>query len=194
MKRSQFGEDEIIETILGEIGQGTKVFCDVGARLLYSNAAYWLEDHGWIGVLIEKGEASAKELREVLGGRAKVINVAATIENINDLVPLDTQVLSLDIDSDDWWVWANLRVKPPLVVVETNPVPGLFVPSYKGTFKARYGMSVDAAVMLGTAKGYDYLGRNVVNAFFARRGTCGYRLPPETRHCGIPAQTDTNVF
>ena len=194
MKRSQFGEDDIFEAILSEIGHGSKVFCDIGARLEYSNAAYWIEDHGWTGVLVEKAKAHADKLVDTFGSRALVHNLEATIENVNDLVPDDTQVLSIDIDSSDWWVWANLRYKPPLVCVETNPVPGMFVPSYKGTHKEHYGMSVDAAKWLGEAKGYDYLGRNCVNAFFTLKGTCSLILPEVTEHRGVRARTERNVF
>ena len=188
---SQFDEDKHIFAILAEIGQGTKVLADIGARLYGSNRANLLRK-GWTGTLVDRDPVAADELRREFP-HCNVVCERATVDNINRLVPADAHFLSIDVDGPDWWLWANLIHKPALVVIETNPLPGLYAVAL-GSAKG-YGCSEDAAVMLGIAKGYDYLGRNVVNAFFCRRDlVCRYRLPAQKTHSGAPCSGADNVF
>lgn len=191
---SQFNEDKVLQILVNEVGEGSRVICDVGAgKIDLSNAKHWIEK-GWKAVLIEANQPNALDLAQEWPD-AVVINTYATIENINDLVPKDTQILSIDIDSDDWWVWANLIVRPALVVVETVPGNDVFVPAYKAQRKKHYGMTLGAAVMLGNAKGYDFIGRNEVNAIFCRKDLkAQYRMPSPPTHGGIPSCRDRNIF
>lgn len=193
MRRSQFGEDEILEQIVGQVGEGTKVFCDVGARLKFSNASYWIEDRGWTGVLFEKDGPSADELRRVMPPHVRVHHVEVNPQNVNFLVPKDAQILSIDVDSCDFWLWANLIVRPPIVVVETNPLPGLYVRAYWENGEG-YGMSVEAAKWLGEAKGYKFIGVNEVNAFFVRKDLECSVVIPEKEHAGVKCKPENNVL
>lgn len=189
---SQFDEDAHILAILNEIGHGSKRLADIGARLEGSNSANLIRNHGWSGVLVDADQRAADELRNAFPGCA-VHHVKATIENVNALVPEGTHFLSIDVDSVDWWLWANLVRRPALVVIETNPLPGVFVAGIATS--GGYGCSVDAAKMLGEMKGYDYLGRNVVNAFFVDKTyQCRYRLPEPSRHRGSASDTRGNVM
>lgn len=193
MRRSQFGEDEILERIIGQIGEGTRLFCDIGARLKYSNASYWIEDRGWDADLFEKSGPSADELRRMMPQRVRVHHVEVTPQNVNFLVPKGVQILSIDVDSCDFWIWANLMHRPPVVVVETNPLPGLYVRAYWENGEG-YGMSVEAAKWLGEAKGYRFLGVNEVNAFFVRDDIeCTVEISPKV-HGGAACKPENNVF
>lgn len=195
MKRSQFNEDDVIAALLAHVGHGNKLLADLGARLLGSNTAHLIEDHGWTGVLVDADSGATATLDQVIGKRAKIINARVDINNVNDLVPRDIHLLSLDIDSTDFWVWLNLLARPAIVVVETNPEEGLFVACYPGKNKGAYGMSREAAEMLGRMKGYDCVGHNETNAFFVRADyECKYRLPPPARHAGIKLSEKHNVL
>lgn len=189
MKCSQFGEDDHIAAIFDEIGEGSKILCDIGARLNGSNSAYLLTERGWSGVLVDKRQDHCTELESL---PAKVVCATATIDNINELVPHGTQFLSIDVDGPDWWLWGALYERPALVVVETNPMPGFFVacPPFS---KANYGMSVDAARWMGERKGYTFVGRTAVNCFFVR-GDCKYRLPPIGTHSGVNPKQPRGAF
>lgn len=189
---SQFDEDLHIAAILREIGHGSKVLCDIGARYQGSNSANLIENYGWSGVLVDKNQVAADELAKKFP-HCKVLNVEAKPETVNDLVPKDCHFLSIDVDSCDWWLWANLVCRPALVVIETNPLPGLYV---KATGVAGgYGCSVDAAIALGELKGYNYVGRNVVNAFFVRSDlNCGYRIPTPREHMGSRCGSGGNAL
>lgn len=187
---SQFDEDQHIAAILDEIGCGSKVLCDIGARYQGSNSARLIEA-GWTGVLVDKDPGAAEELAQRFP-QCRILNVEAKPETVNSLVPGNCHFLSIDVDSCDWWLWANLIHKPALVVIETNPHPGLYVKAMG--VEGGYGCSVDAAKALGDLKGYDYLGRNVVNAFFVRKDLgCKYRIALPKEHLGTPT-SGKNVF
>jgi hypothetical protein len=108
-------------------------------------------------------------------------------DNINDLIGLgqfggEIGILSIDIDGNDYWVWQNISiVKPVIVVCEYNAVFGdlrrVTIP-YQADFqrtRAHYsnlyfGASLEALIDLGNKKGYTFIGtnRNGCNAFFVR--------------------------
>ena len=87
-------------------------------------------------------------------------------------------VLSIDIDYNDYWVWeAVQRLTPRVVVIEYNavyPPPVRFSVPYDpngwwdGT--SHYGASLQALTDLGTSKGYALVACSLtgVNAFFVR--------------------------
>ena len=189
---SQFDEDQHIIAVLDEIGDGSKILADIGARLDGSNSALLIRKRGWTGVLVERNQGSAEQLMREFP-HCVVKNVTATVDNVNDLVPRNAHFLSIDVDSCDWWLWANLVARPALVVIETTPAPGLQVAAMG--VDGGYGCSVEAAKLLGAAKGYDYLGRTVVNAFFCRSDLkCRYRLPEQKSHRGSGTAMRNNVF
>jgi hypothetical protein len=196
MKHSQFDEEVHLWAILGEIGDGTKVCSDIGARLEGSNVARLIEERGYFGHLVDADEHSANALRRHFP-QVEVVNTAATIENINSLVPNDTWVLSIDIDSHDWWLWANLRARPAVIIMETTPCKGIRVAEYGCTRKdkAGYGASLGAMQALGAMKRYDYIGRTEVNAIFVRSDLkCQYRAQSPTDHQGLPTSFENNVL
>lgn len=194
MRQSQFGEDAHIAAILDEIGDGSKVLCDIGARLRYSNSVALLTERGYSGVLIDADRGACEDL-EAQRLKADVICAKVTPDNVNALVPGHARFLSIDIDSADFWVWAALLARPPLVVVETNPLEGFYVACPPHYDRENYGMSVEAAVWLGERKGYTYVGRTDVNCFFVRRDlNCSYRLASPQTHGGVPCGTGRNAF
>jgi hypothetical protein len=111
-----------------------------------------------------------------------------TRENINDLVSShgfagEIDLLSIDIDGIDYWVWEQLTsCRPRVVIVEYNPFLGadrsVTIP-YDPEFDrhrfdvprfAYYGASLRALVKLGARKGYRLVlvEPRGVNAFFVR--------------------------
>jgi hypothetical protein len=94
----------------------------------------------------------------------------------------DVGVLSIDVDGNDYWIWKNINIiKPIIVIIEYNSLFGkknkTLVP-YLENFQ-RYsahksglywGSSISALVDLGKSKGYDLVGGNLagVNLYFVR--------------------------
>jgi hypothetical protein len=118
------------------------------------------------------------------------------MENVNSLISDngfagDVDLLSLDIDGMDYWVWrALLCISPRVVILEFNPVWGpdraVSIP-YQADYRldfSRYpyyaGGSLSAFVKLGREKGYRFVGtqRLGFNALFIRSGV-GEDLLPE---------------
>ena len=192
---SQFKEDAHIEAIFNEIGFGSRVLYDIGAQLKWSNSKNLILNHGFTGTLVDGNSEYAGELKRNFP-KANVINKFIRPEEVNDYCPSDSWFFSLDIDTCDWWMWANLRHRPAVVVVETNPLPGMFIAHMKCGRKDinGYGMSLDAANLLASIKGYDYIGRTEVNAIYVRKElNCKYRLPEMTEHHGAACKATNNV-
>jgi hypothetical protein len=94
----------------------------------------------------------------------------------------EIDLLSIDIDFNDYWVWKAVNaVNPRVVVIEYNamlrPPMSLVVP-YEPTQRwdgSNYGgASLEALVRLGQSKGYRIVGCSFAgaNAFFVRDDLC----------------------
>jgi hypothetical protein len=186
---SQNGEDGIIEEIFKRIGTTNQFFVEFGAANGLWNNTTLLLVKGWRGLWIE-GEAKwVEEIKAKFAGVIKARKLQAvesrvTPENIEKLfrakrVPQELDLLSIDIDGNDYWVWAGLKnYRPRAVVIEYN---SLFRPDTKWVMKYNpqhrwnqtcyAGASLKSLELLGAQKGYklvgcDFLG---VNAFFVRQ-------------------------
>ncbi len=110
-------------------------------------------------------------------------NEKVTAENIQNLfqkyhVPKTFDLLSIDIDYNDYWVWkAIIDYSPRVVVIEYNSsVPPSESRVVKYEPEARwdgtnyFGASLLALQLLGNSKGYTLVGcdNNGVNAFFCK--------------------------
>lgn len=126
--------------------------------------------------ILKRSTRSAYSKRDV-----KIEKVTA--ENIQDLfqkynVPKNFDLLSIDIDYNDYWVWnAIVDYFPRVVVIEYNssipPTESRVVPydpnaKWDGT--NYFGASLLALKNLGQRKGYTLIGcdNNGVNAFFCK--------------------------
>jgi hypothetical protein len=119
-----------------------------------------------------------------------------TAENINELLSRagftgEIDLLSIDIDFNDYWVWKAVEAaRPRVVVIEYNaalrPPMSLVVPYSPDRMMSGgnyFGASLEALVRLGRAKGYRIVGCSFagVNAFFVRDDLCaGHFLEPAT--------------
>lgn len=114
-----------------------------------------------------------------------------TAENINSLfkkyaVPQDFDLLSIDIDGNDYWVWQAIEgYSARVVVIEYNSslLPNesksiRYDPSFTWDGTNYYGASLLALAKLGGVKGYTLIGCDSrgVNAFFVRNDLVGGRF------------------
>lgn len=114
---SQNGEDGILLEIFNKIGTTNKYFVEFGAwdGVYLSNTANLRINHGWKGILLE-GDVQKISTPEITHG-------FITPENINDIfeknmVPKEFDLLSIDIDGDDYWCWKACNYSPRVVVIE----------------------------------------------------------------------------
>lgn len=129
---SQHGEDGILEALLDKIPVKRKFIVEFGAYdgINMSNSRYLIKDKGWSAFLIEGDKRFYSKLKNVYPDQfsVKILKSLVTPENIDQLftqadVPVDFEVLSIDIDSIDYYVWQGLLMfTPKIVVVEYNSV------------------------------------------------------------------------
>jgi hypothetical protein len=193
---SQNGEDGIILEILKRLGEPAGYFVEVGIQDgRECNMANLAINFGWDGLMLEGDSNYAKSAQEYFNqksssgaGRVNVQNEFITAENFASLlsannVPKNLDVLSIDVDGVDYWIWKSLpsEYRPRLVIVEYNaylPHQRQITVPYEPTF-SRYqkhpsgyffGASLAAFASLGKQKGYSLVACDSkgANAFFVR--------------------------
>jgi hypothetical protein len=172
---SQHEEDGMLETLFAKIGTTNKFFVELGVENgEQCNTRFLREKLGWNGLLVDAvGENPALIKKEFV-----------TKDNINDLffkysVPKEFDLLSIDIDGNDYWVWKELALRylPRVVLIEYNakiPPTESKTIAYAANFEwdgtDYFGASLLALAKLGERKGYTLVAceRFGVNAFFVR--------------------------
>jgi len=171
---SQGGEDRICWRLFKKIGVRSKCAVEFGAvdGLYKSNTAYFRSVRGWRVILFDVEPQSAA-----------VYQACITADNINELfrahaVPEDLDLLSIDIDGNDLWVWKALTYRPRIVIIEYNPIwkpTQSFVvpydpdrPKWDGT--EYYGASAGALCRVASEKGYTLAASTRFNLIFAEAG------------------------
>jgi len=189
---SQNGEDGIILYLLSRVGSENHFMVEIGTEDgRECNSANLILNFGWQACLIETSAEMATAAQRYFtrcnaGGRVQILNARAAPDNINELllqagVPRQLDILSIDIDSYDYWLWEAIDViEPRIVVIEYNasfgPALSVTIPSgklpslTKQEAKYYHGASITALQRLGKLKGYDLIGGDSkgINAFFVR--------------------------
>ena len=177
---SQCGEDGIIEKILEVIGDNDKWCVEFGSwdGKKCSNTFNLISNKEYSAVLIEGSRKRFEELLKTFEDKKKVIllNAFVGFESQNNLdaileekdVPGDFDLLSIDIDGNDYHVWDAMRsYKPKVVVIEFNPtIPatGEFVQARD--MRAVQGNSLLSITKLAKSKGYELVAVTTLNAIF----------------------------
>lgn len=191
---SQNDEDGVLLHIFSLVGTTNKKVVEICAGdCVECNAANLIINHSWMGLLFD-GEEHNIALGKRFYARCRdtffyppiLVHAWITAENVNDLVSShgfsgDIDLLSLDMDGMDFWVWKALTcIRPRVVVVEINarwgPHRAVTVP-YHADFCLDtnrhpwcHGASLAAFAKLGRERGYRLVGtnRSGVNAIFLR--------------------------
>ncbi len=182
---SQNGEDGVLAEILRRTGTRSRSFVEFGIGTGHQGNCLLLADvYGWTGLFLEPDEAAFPVLAAKYGPnpRVTVAQAAVTPDNVEALfaahgVDDDLDVLSIDIDGMDYWVWKAITgYRPRVVVIEYNasldPARNLVWPPDAGAWDGTsfYGSSIGALRRLATEKGYGLVHTDLcgVNAFFVR--------------------------
>ncbi len=196
---SQNGEDGVLLYILSLIGMGSRRCVEIcAADGIQCNSANLVINHGFSALLVdgrerkvEEGRRFYEECPETAGREPVFVHAWVTRDTVDALVREhgfagEIDVLSLDLDGVDYWIWEALAcVRPRVVVVEYHagwwPEDAVSVP-YADDFRRsdRYrGASLAALAALGRRKGYRLVGseRRQLNAFFVADGLGEACLP-----------------
>lgn len=201
---SQFEEDGLLLFLFSLIGEGSKTFIEIGANDgINSNCSNLAIHFGWSGLffegdsrLIKRGEKFYSKIPTPYHPKPKYIQAIIKRENINQLIEKaglsgEIELLSIDIDGNDYWVWDALTtVQPKVVVIETHTEFGtenIVVPydpdyMYPGKHPIYHGASVVAMNKLAEKKGYRLIGASDlgINQIYIRKDLLLEELPTVT--------------
>jgi hypothetical protein len=186
---SQHDEDGMIQEIFERIGVSNRVFVEFGVGDGTENNTLYLMLSGWRGLWIDGSKAHARFIRNQLSsfiqaGQLTFVHGFVDRDSINEMINKahgagEIDLLSIDIDGNDYWVWEVISVvQPRVVVIEYNAVfrpPAAIVAEYDKDFvwsgTSYYGASLKALELLGSRKGYALIGCSLsgINAFFVKQ-------------------------
>lgn len=188
---SQWGDDGIIQWLVNNIEFANKTFIEFGVGdYRESNTRFLMMNDNWSGFVMDESEQNVSNIinseyywKYELSAKSVFIDR----ENINGLISscsFDKEIglLHIDLDGNDYWVWKEIDVINPVVVVlEYNSVFGIdraiTVPYDKNFYRTKshysnlyFGASLRALHNLSTQKGYSFIGCNSAgnNAYFVR--------------------------
>jgi len=178
---SQNNEDGIIEAIFSDIPPQSRRFVEFGIGPNWQDPDYHrglegncvlLQKNGWDGLFMDGG--THPEEYNVKREFISAVNINSLLRKYG--VPENVDVISIDVDSQDFWIWMACYFRPALYVVEYNAnflqlyqsMTIEFNPNYRWDGTKYYGASLGAMVKLGKDKGYKFVYANGVNAFFVR--------------------------
>ena len=199
---SQFEEDGILLYLFSLIEPRSRTCVEICAGDgIECNTANLILNHGWWGQLfdgspelVERGRAFYRAHKDTFLHPPGFTQAWISAENVNQLIAQtglsgDIDLLSLDMDGVDYWIWKAIDVVRPTVVVcevQNSAPPDVAVTmpyrhdfvlsSFADDFR---GASLAAMVKLGKGKGYRLVGthRYGFNAFFVRDGFGEDHLP-----------------
>lgn len=180
---SECGEDGIIAHIFDKLGSGGRYCVEVGAHdgVKFSNTRSLIHDRDWSGLLIESDPAAFAQLRELYKDSRKVRTVMAEVTSSGEAslgkllgnagAPTEVDFLCIDVEGNDYNVWANLMgYRPRVVMIDFNPsIPNDVLFVQEDSLEVNDGSSLRALMELGAALGYELAAVTTWNAIFVRR-------------------------
>lgn len=206
---SQNGEDGILNYLFSVIGTVNKYaveMCAGDGR--ECNTANLIINHGWHALLCDGDPENVRTANEFYWRHPDTSRIPPAIcqawlsaETANDIVrrygfDCEIDLLSIDVDGIDYWLWKALdATRPRVVVTEIQPcwlADACVTVPYDPQFRVRKlvdaelgveadycGASLPAMIKLGRERGYRFVGANRFgfNAFFLREDVAPELFP-----------------
>lgn len=176
---SQFGEDGLVAELFKRIGIKNRWCFEVGAGdgAYLSNTQQWIQQ-GWSAVLIEANDAKYAALEKLRTDNVHTVHETITPRSLDRILkaagaPIDMDLGVIDVDREDFWIWAGLQDYRPrvmLVEVAMHSIPGV-VPALRDLDGYRQA-GLDTMKLLAAAKGYRPLARTNCNLLTVREDVC----------------------
>jgi len=184
---SECGEDGILAHVFDILGAGNKYCVEVGAHdgVTFSNTFALVRDRGWVGLMIESDPTAYRKLENEYRSSTSVRTMNATVSSAGPAsldkllakasAPTEIDFLCIDVEGNDYHLWANLlRYRPRVVMIDFNPtIPNDVLFVQEDSALKNDGASLTALVELGNALGYELAGATTWNAIFVRRDLFG---------------------
>lgn len=189
---SQWGDDGIIQWLVYNLEFPNKTFIEFGVgNYRESNTRFLMMNNNWTGFVMDGSESNVAQIinsedfwKYELSAKAVFIDT----DNINNMLSSsqlgkDVGILHIDLDGNDYWIWKEINVINPVVVIlEYNSVFGIdraiTIPYDRAFYRTNahysnlyFGASLRALYQLSADKGYSFIGCNSAgnNAYFIRR-------------------------
>jgi len=205
---SQNDEDGVLLFVFGLVGFKTRVIVELSAGDgIECNSANLIVNHGCTGLLFDgdpaltaRGQAFYASHPAVSGFQPRLATAWITRDNVNEAVrgnmfpgilegEAEIDLLSLDLDGNDYWVLEGLTcIRPRVAIVEFNALWGArraatipYDPKFRAELTPVFygGASLPAFVKSFARRGYRLVGieRHGFNAVFVRNDLAPTRLP-----------------
>jgi hypothetical protein len=222
---SQSGEDGYLAALVDHVGLGPGKFVEFGFAPVKNNLLAFAMYQQAAGLFMDCSAEHCRTARRMFRylGRKDIQVERAWIDrdNIDSLISAhlgtgEVDILSIDVDGNDYWLWeAIVSIKPRIVVIEYNAgfgpdraVTVLYDPVFDRSKKLPpdnphyayaphiyYGASLAALEKLGADKGYSLICCEAmgVNAFFVRNDLLTQDLAPRSAQaCFRPHRRSLN--
>jgi|TARA_B110000967_G_C18899819_1_gene573869 hypothetical protein len=177
---AQNGEDMLLKYIFEKIDTTNKYYVEFGGwdGKHLSNTYYFRKYENWSGLLLEGNgdKVNSNPDREKINLHHEWL----TEENINDIfkkynVPNKFDLLSIDVDSEDYYIWRGLtNYEANVVIIEFNPAlpnesPLSVEKNKTDTNIGYFGANLLSFYRLGKSKDYEFVTTIRWNAIFVKK-------------------------
>jgi hypothetical protein len=189
---SQFGDDGIIQFLINNIKVYNNNFVEFGVENYEeANSRFLLECYNWKGLVIDSDLNNIKYIKNKNYYWRNQLSAVAdfiTKKNINQILKKNNftgniGILSIDIDGNDYWIWEEITIiNPSIVIIEYNARFGyeesLSIPYIENFDRKKrkesmiyYGASLTALTKLAKQKNYSLVctNSNGNNAYFIKK-------------------------
>lgn len=179
---SQFGEDKVLADLLKILEDKSYIdrwACEFGAwdGLHFSNTANLIINANYNAVLIESNAARFDTLKKNMASYPVVVMNSSvqldgenTLDNLlsQTIIPRNPDLMSIDIDGADYWVFEGLKsYRPKILVIEFNPtIPKEIRFTNPQDIFSNKGSSIRSICELAEGKNYKLCGLTTYNLFF----------------------------
>jgi hypothetical protein len=167
---SQNGEDGIVEELLKRLNINNGWVCEFGAwDGIYLSNTFNLVKKGFNAVFIEGDVNRYEDLLKTVNNYKNIIPINAFVdynETPNSLdallnktdIPIDFDILSIDIDSYDYQIWKSLKkYQPKIVIIEINSSVNTDINYHIHETNKYQGTGFKPTFDLGLEKGYTFV-------------------------------------
>jgi hypothetical protein len=182
---SQSGEDGVLLWALSRLPNRNGWCCEFGAwdGIHLSNTYFFVSQHGYKSVMIEAEKDRFEDLKKnyanfdsvlvnAMVGYGEDDSLDAIFSKTN--IPINFDLLSVDIDGNDYFVWeAMTKYKPSIIIIEINVVDKPEVERINNP-EAPFvlgvtGTSANSMSQLADKKGYAILAHVGCNMIYVRK-------------------------